>query len=170
VNTSHHQDAQHPGGARADALTGERWFQRQRQALLNELGDPRRGCEARRRLDALYLTHRAKDVRGRARGGGPQREENVDAICVLVEAALEDGLIRLTRREQIIEEGRRRGLSDFHTQLLIAQVQFGEALFGPAGEPARAAGSQSDRIGARLAAAGVLGFALFLAAVRWLNV
>ena len=71
---------------------------------------------------------------------------------------------------EILAEGRRLGLSEFHTQLLIAQVQFGGELVVP---PARcdipASSETGSRVGARFAAAGVLALAIFLAMIRWLG-
>jgi hypothetical protein len=62
------------------------------------------------------------------------------------------------------------GFSEFHTHLLIAQVQFGDGIVAPPCGHRRSTSTESaSRIGARFAAAGVLALALFLAMVRWLG-
>lgn len=87
-----------------------------------------------------------------------------------VAASLEDGLVRCSRRETLLAEGRKLGLTDFQTHLLIAHVQFGD---DRAALPFAARGPASDdrnsRLVARLAAASLLGFALFLGMLRWLT-
>jgi hypothetical protein len=88
-------------------------------------------------------------------------------LRLLIAASLEDGLLRHSRRLRILQEGRRLGLSPFHTQLLIAQTQFG---------PQRVLAAELDQRGqapaaiARLAGLCVLALALFLAAVRAIGV
>ena len=78
------------------------------------------------------------------------------------------GLLRYSRRVRILEEARRLGVSDFHTQLLIAQVQFGGPIVtAPRGGRAARIPDSPKRVVARFAAAGVLALALFLVAIRW---
>jgi len=150
----------------------EQRFQARRQRILRDLHDPQRGHEARRRLDDLHLAYRAVRL-ARERPddeAAASSNPNVVAMRRLIAASIEDGLIRCTRRRRILEEGRRRGLSDFQIHLLMAQVQFGQMdLFGDRLGRSHAASDAVARAGARLAAAGVLGFALFLSAVRWLH-
>ena len=81
------------------------------------------------------------------------------------------GTARLRTGRDPAAEGRRRGLSEFHTHLLIAQTQFGEKRVlpfdDPRDEPVR---EGQRRISARFAAALVLGLALFLTTIRLLGV
>ena len=76
----------------------------------------------------------------------------------------------ISRRKEILAQGRRMGFSEFHIHLLIAQVQFGGNLVvRPMSCRDSVSSAAAARIGARFAAAGVLALALFLAMVRWLG-
>lgn len=148
------------------------------QALRTHLdAAPDRAAEdARTQREELYLAYAAlRDPRRQAaylhalrHGTTPMRE-----LRRLIAAALEDDLLRYSRREMLLREGRRLGLSDFQTQLLIAEVQFGgdpvlddpTAELGPGAADRRAAPLGSV---ARLAAAGALAVALVVALQRWL--
>jgi hypothetical protein len=152
-----------------------RHFEAQRRQLLAELGDPARHDDSRRQLNELHRAYNAlRDPQRQAEhlraARGEDRDDRVEELCRSIEASLEGGLLRYSRRLEILEEGRRLGFSEFHTQLLIAQVQFGgELVTAP---PDRATSRTSDapsRVGARFAAAGVLALALFLATIRWLG-
>ena len=153
-----------------------RRFEARRRRLLVELADPARYVESRRGLDELHQAYNALcDPRRQAEHLRAARDENTDDGRVarlrrLIEASLEGGLLRYSRRLEILAEGRRLGFSEFHTQLLIAQIQFGGELVVPptrCGIPASA--ETSSRVGARFAAAGVLALAIFLAMIRWLG-
>ena len=128
---------------------------------------------ARRELDQLHLAYAAlRDPRGQAeylrtRAAGA---DAATRLRQLIAAALEDGLLRYSRRQDILTGARRLGFSEFHTPLLIAQVQFGEDEPGLDAAP-RSRGARRDRsrAWAGLAAAGLLALALFLALVRWLG-
>lgn len=159
-----------------------------RQAIIRQLEDPLNYQVARRRLNEIYMALRALSDRQRQAetleamlGGEPQR--HLRALRQHIRDSLEDGVLRCSRRRELLEEGRRLGLSEFHVHLLIAEAQFGgpPVLFrsdGGAGDdvggpvllpqeeprPAQAA----PRTGVRFAAAGLLGLALFLSVVRWL--
>jgi hypothetical protein len=153
-----------------------RRFRARRQRLVAALGDPAQHGATRQQLDELYQaynylrdpTRQAEYVR--AAGADAKQEDRVATLCRLVEASLEGGLLRYSRRAAIIAEGRRLGFSDFQTQLLIAQIQFADEILTP--PRARNDGSSSPthaQVAARFAAAGLLALAIFLAVVRWLG-
>jgi len=156
---------------RYDSAEVARRFEVERARLLAQLHDPATHQEARRRLEELHLAYAAlHDPRAQAeylaaRGGAA---DDLTYLRRLIAASLEDGLLRYSRRQEILAEARERGFSDFQAQLLIAQVQFGDDSFSPAtpGRPRLARRGAA----ARLAAAGVLALGMFLALVRWLNV
>ena len=164
-----------PGRHTADEI--RRQFEARRRCLLEELRDPRRYQRACRKLDELYLAYnllrKAAQAEQPAPGAPGRGDTDHDAARLreLIAASLEDGLLRCSRRTRILAQGRRLGFSDFHTQLLIAQVQFGDGSLVPLrddrGHPAAEPGG---RVGARFAAAGMLALAIFLAMIRWLAV
>ncbi|RMF71332.1 MAG: hypothetical protein D6744_18095, partial [Planctomycetota bacterium] len=105
------------------------------------------------------------ELRARVVGAGRQ-----ETLRRMIEASLEGGLLRHSRRCEILRAGRALGFSDFHTHLLIAQVQAGDAELLPTLRRFRPPSNDSlRRTTARFAAAGILGLALFLALVRWLG-
>lgn len=133
------------------------------------------GRADRARLDELHVAYSVlRDPANQTvflkrldRGPAPDRTAG---LRLLIAASLEDGLLRHSRRLRILQEGTRLGLSPFHTQLLIAQTQFG---------PQRVLPADTDELGhapaptstvARLAGLCVLALALFLAAVRAIGV
>jgi hypothetical protein len=153
-----------------------RSFEARRRRLLAELADPARYVESRRGLDELHQAYNAlRDPRRQAEHlrlvrDGDRADDRVARLRRLIETSLEGGLLRYSRRLEILAEGRRLGFSEFHTQLLIAQVQFGGELVVPPARCGVAASSEtSSRVGARFAAAGVLALAIFLAMIRWLG-
>jgi hypothetical protein len=163
-----------PGRYEPNKIT--RHFQARRRQLLVELDDPDRHAESRRQLNELYRAYTAlRDPRRQAEYLRAAREEDDDDDRVarlrrLIEASLEGGLLRYSRRLEILEEGRRLGFSDFHTHLLIAQVQFGGDLVAlPIARGVAPSDEIPSRVGARFAAVGVLALAIFLAMVRWLT-
>ncbi|MDX2199170.1 MAG: hypothetical protein SF069_09390 [Phycisphaerae bacterium] len=116
----------------------------------------------------------------RARGGGESGEVRYRALRRLIADSLEDGLLRYSRRQQILDVARELGLSDFETQLIIAQVQFGgiDVLLRPeagADAPVVRAGDTGRKeavkpvAGRRLAAAAVLGVAMAVMAIAMLR-
>lgn len=152
-----------------------RRFNARRRRLLTALDDPAQHVESRRRLDELHRAYNAlrdprrqAEHRRAARAGDDQ--DRVARLRRLIELSLEGGLLRYSRRAEILDEGRRLGFSEFHAQLLIAQVQFGDGIIAPPyrRDVYRSAESASQ-VGARFAAAGVLALAIFLAMVRWLG-
>lgn len=149
-----------------------RRFDAERRRLLAQLDDPVRHATARRRLDELHRAYAAlRDPHAQAEYLRSRRtDDDVARLRRFIAASLEDGLLRHSRRQEIIAEARRLGFSDFHAHLLIAQVQFGDERISPVSSPP-AAGSRRDtsRAWARFAAAGVLALAMFLGMVRWLG-
>jgi hypothetical protein len=91
-------------------------------------------------------------------------------LRALIAASLEDGLLRHSRRMRILKEGRRLGISPFHTQLLIAQTQFGPQRVLPDELGDGKKQPAADASVARWAGLFVLALALFLAAVRSIGV
>jgi len=91
-------------------------------------------------------------------------------LRLLIEAALEEGLLRYSRRQMIVERARELGLSEFQAHLLIAQVQYGETEAN-ASAWAAGRGAPRDRVRprrrwARVAGVGLFGAALYLILVR----
>lgn len=141
-----------------------------RDQLAHELTAGRDGGASRRKLDRLHVAYTALcDPNAQMRYlRAERRPDNAARLRNLIEASLEDGLLRYSRRREIMDEGRRLGFSDFQTHLLIAQTQFGDEqlTIAPRRPPAR--GGDSHAAVFRLAAAGCLGAALFLVMFRWL--
>ena len=148
-----------------------RRFERVRTSLIAELGDSVSSAEARRKLDQLHLAYSA------LREPGTQANylnehvsaDGATAMRRLIADSLEGGLLRFSRRQMILAESRRRGFSDFQTQLLIAQVQFGDSRIAPS----TSAGDTGWRAGVRrawpqLLAIGLLTVAIFLILIGWL--
>ena len=153
-----------------------RRFEIRRRWLFAELGDPAKYEETRRRLGELHRAYNAlRDQRRQAEyaaaaQAGARAQDRLDRMRLLIESSLEDGLLRYSRRAEILAEGARLGYSEFHTQLLIAQVQFGgELVVPPSLSGVVRKPEHTTRVGARFAAAGVLALALFLVIVRWLG-
>lgn len=151
-------------------------FIARRRELRAALNNPARYVEARCELEDLYRAYRALREPARPADLGRSAEptdSETDRIKYLrraIELSLEGGLLRYSRRKDILSEGQRLGFSEFHTQLLIAQVQFGGELFAPPITDERILRkSGGSETGLRIAAAGVLALALFLGLVRWLG-
>ena len=158
---------------RYDAAEIARRFQAERARLLAFLHQPATYGSARRHLEELHLAYAAlrnPDAQAeyqRARRGADGR---VAQIRQLIAASLEDGLLRHSRRQEILIAAQRLGFSEFQAHLLIAQVQFGdEDIPLSAGNATEVARREPPRTWARLTAAGVLALALFLAMIRWLG-
>jgi hypothetical protein len=100
--------------------------------------------------------------------------DQIAGLKILIAASLEDGLLRHSRRQEILSEARQIGLSDFQAHLLIAQVQFGDDRFTAdwiaAGRRNQTRSAEWTRAGARMAAASILAVGIFLALVHWLAV
>lgn len=100
-----------------------------REPLLTRLAVAGDGWSARQQLDDLHWAYRtliSPENQERAarmlRGEG----DRIESLRLLIEASLEDGLLRASRRAEILEIGKNLGVSEFHTHLLIAQTQFGD--------------------------------------------
>lgn len=166
-------------------------FLARRAELLARLADPQQHPDARDALEALYVDRRrethglrivrdsADEIAPAAADGAQQTGRLVESargeaaavaeLRSLIAASLEDGLLRHSRREFILAEAARRGLTPFNAHLLIAQVQFGgrrqvafETVAVVPDEPAVV-----HRLRARLAAVGLVAAGLFFALVRW---
>ncbi len=169
---------------RHDPREVARHFRARREQLLAALNQPDRYGDSRRQLEELHLAYAVlSDPQRQARylRGWPSPEDAPAYLKALIAASLEGGLLRYSRRMQILEQARQLGISDFQAQLLIAQVQFGgpEGLktgvseeqagwlaAAPAGEHAR----PGSRTWARAAGVGLLAAALFLFLLHWLGV
>lgn len=150
-------------------------FQLARKRLLNDAL-----CEGGpilwRKLDAVHLAYQVlRDPRLQARHLAQLCRATDDPVPVFrlrIAGSLEDGLLRHSRRQTLLEEGRQIGLNEFQVQLLIAQTQVGEhqlALVSQprAGQSPTAAGTfASRRLAARIVAAGLLALAFLFAMVR----
>ncbi len=165
----------------------ERQFRRLRAPLVAALGVPGRHADVRAELEALYVAYRAlsrtptamptcpslapeDDVRNSsavpARAQAPESE-----LREMILASVEDGLLRHSRRQAIVEHARALGLGEFQAQLYIAQTLYGGAdvlRLSHDSRPGRRAYTRTAI--ARVAAAGVLALAGFLALLRWSGV
>ena len=149
-------------------------FLAKRERLLEQLGDPTRHHDTRRQLDELHLAYATlRNPRSQAQYLRNQNNNDDPAgeLRLMIQAALEDGLLRHSRRQEVIDRGRELGLNDFQTQLLIAQVQFGDNGISsvPRAHVVRR-GDLESRIGLRAAGVGALALVMFLFAVRWLGI
>lgn len=155
----------------------DRRFRERRRRLLATLADPARYTESRRQLDELHRAYNTLRASRRQSEylhspAAPETDDQrVEYLRRLIAASLEGGLLRCSRRLELLEEGRRLGFSDFHTHLLIAQVQFGgEILARPERCDLPHEPGPARRAAARLATAGVLAVAIFFALLRWLGI
>jgi hypothetical protein len=157
---------------RYDPAEITRRFQARRAALLAQLDDPTRYDEVRRELDQLHVAYAALRDPPR-QGDDAQRTATAsDALARLqglIVASLEDGLLRYSRRQDILARGRELGFGDFQTQLLIAQVQFGAAEMPVTCSTGLAPARADSRTWARLAGVAVLALTIFLFLVQWVS-
>jgi len=143
-----------------------RLFAARRQRLLGELHNPSRHIAARRELEELHVAYTV--LRDPAQQAEYLRErttaqDRVTQLRRLIAATLEDGLLRYSRRQMVLERGRELGLSEFQTQLLIAQIQYGgDEVPVVEGSPAARKTETRSAKWMRFAAAGVIGVAMFL--------
>lgn len=148
-------------------------FEAARREALRDLALPEKYLAARQRLDQIYRAYNTlRDPQRLSELLDEQRaHDRTQRMRRLIESSLEGGLLRHSRRQAILKEGRRLGFSEFHTQLMIAQVQFGDRELLRAVDPAaRPAARAVARVGARFTAVGVVALAMFLAMIRWLGV
>jgi len=149
---------------RYDPCEITRRFVERRNRLLATLADPATHAETRRQLEHLHLAYRVlcdPQRQSEYLAARAADEDRLGQLRRLIAASLEDGLLRYSRRQMILDQARKLGLSDFQAQVLIAQVQFGEGHFVDWPTTSRA-GSPRAAIWRRAAAVGVLGLAMFL--------
>jgi hypothetical protein len=153
-----------------DPVEIARRFRLRRAQLLAALDDPQRYADVRRELDQLYLAYAAlRDSRLPAQPAAFSDAEPAGKLRELIAASIEDGLLRHSRRQAILQAAREMGVSEFQAQLMIAEVQFGEPVTGPVrGAPARAHAS-GGQVWARVAGIGALAAAIFLMLVHWMH-
>jgi hypothetical protein len=161
-----------PGRYRPDEV--QRRFQAERDALVAKLADAAQSGSSRARLEALHLAYRTlADPRSQVDYLATHRQQ-LDAatrLRRLIAASLEGGLLRYSRRQEILRYGGELGFNEFQIHLLIAQVQFGDdVVTTPRPRPAPDLRGGERRAALRLAAAAALALALGLAALRWLGV
>ncbi len=156
---------------RYDPAEISRRFFTARERLLRQLDDPAQHAQTRRALEDLHIAYAAlRDPQLQAEHAAPvpAGDDRIRQMRRLIGACLEDGLLRYSRRQEILDEGRRLGFSDFQTQLLIVQVQYGDGDVVAAPTRQTALRSHSDsRAAARFAAAMLLALAGFFAALVW---
>lgn len=155
---------------RYDPSEISRRFQAERTRIVAQMSRLGQRGEASSKLDALHRAYSAlRDAAGQeAYLAGRASADATDQLRRFIASSLEDGLLRYSRRKEILGEARRLGLSDFHAQLLIAQVQFGDI---PDDWSTRVAGAprRSPRaVWPFFAAAVLLAGAMALGAVKWL--
>ena len=149
-----------------------RRFQNARAQVLAELSGGGADAGTRQRLDDLHLAHatlRSPSMQARYLSE-QDGADDAERLRRLIAASLEDGLLRYSRRRMILAEARELGFNDFQTQVLIAQVQFGEDEIDPVprAEAARR-GAAHRRIWAHTAAIGLLATAFFLLMIHWVS-
>ncbi len=143
-----------------------------RAALVAQLGDPAEYEPARRRLEQIHLAYsilRDPHQQDRVRQSLEQTDPHT-RVRLRIAASLEDGLLRFSRRQEIIAFARTLGISEFHTQLLIAQAQFGiaPAAASEAALVEEARVTDRPRRDARWLWVGACTTALFAVISRWL--
>lgn len=161
------QDRTDPAALRAQ-------FARRAEELKFAMKSGRDAMQSRRDLDELDIAYKIlQDSESRTvfvrREKSPAAPDRAARLRALIVASLEDGLLRHSRRQRILDEGRKLGFSPFHTQLLIAQTQFGPQRVLSFEDDREQPGNRPSQAMARFSAALVLGFAIFLAIVRWLG-
>ncbi len=147
-------------------------FFARREELLRQIRSTTTNAAARQELDELYLsfsTLRDPERQEDYRRSLEQGNDHLAELQTLIAASLEDGLLRHSRRQRILERAAELGISEFHAHLMIAQEQFGDApipmskvlvsrVRRPRGRP---------RAWPRVAATGALALAMFLYLVHW---
>jgi hypothetical protein len=144
-------------------------FEAERARWVAALHDPRTYATARARLEELHVAYRAL-LAGQERMGATAPPDPAAELRQAIAMSLEDGLLRHSRRQALLEQGRALGFNEFQVQLLIAQVQFGgPAEPGPARPAVGPVAGPHPRTWARVAAVGVLALAMFLGMMRWVS-
>ena len=170
-----------PGPYSNELITQQ--FEAQRSKCLESLrsvDDP--GAE--RRLEAVHMAYKLlNDPERQARHLAAVRDGRLndphDHLRDLIAAAMEDGLLRYSRRQELIRIGRVLGLNEFQVHLLIAEVQIAlprdrEPLTKKEIKLLRQVETterddSSRRSRHNLIAAGLLALGLFFSALSWLG-
>jgi len=161
-----------PGRHDPDQVTTR--FLVERDRLLARLLDADAHADTRRQLEELHLAYAMLRDPGRQEGylhaHGHEEVDRLGSLRRLIAASLEDGLLRHSRRQDILALARDLGFDEFQTQLVIAQVQYGDDELSVLPRPRPAvSGARSPRAWARPAAVGVLALAIFVYLVRALG-
>ncbi len=149
-----------------------RHFVTQRRRVLGELYDADRHHSSRERLEALHQAYRTLSDPKRQAAYLRQCRDSaspVEEMRGLIAASLEDGLLRQSRRQWLVERAAALGFNEFQAQLLIAQVQFGDDEVPATPRVPSAVRAASSRAWARVAAVGVLALAMFVGLVQWVG-
>lgn len=116
-----------PGRYTPDVI--ERHFRDRRHRLLAALDEPALHQVSRAHLDDLHVAYRTLSDPDRQKAYLARQGKDADAserMRWAIAAAMEDGLLRYSRRQELLALGHRFGFTEFQVQLLIAQVQFGD--------------------------------------------
>lgn len=139
--------------------------------LRSETGDD----GLRQQLDEVHLAYatlrdpqRQEELRQMIERG-EDRPAAADELRALIASALEDGLLRYSRRQQILARARELGFGEFQAQLMIAQVQFGDDAVPPPRHRNGRSGVRRSTGWSRLLATGALAFGMFLYLVHWVT-
>lgn len=160
-----------PGRYSADEIAAR--FAASRAEALQRLDEEGQRATAERDLDRAHLAYRAL--------GHPVAQEaclrvvneqgpfdRTATLRRIIDWSLEGGLLRYSRRQQILEAGRALGFSEFHVHLMIAQAQFcDDDPLAPSGVGDYENDDSAGSIRARITAIALLALALFIALMRW---
>lgn len=135
--------------------------------------------ESRQRLAELSAAYEVlRDPEQQAAHRALRRfDAPADSLRRVIDASLEDGLLRYSRRQEILAAGRALGFSDFQTHLMIAQVQFGDERidFNPTASATRNASTSHRSNGASRGgllagvAATAVALTVFVMLLRWIE-
>lgn len=108
-----------------DSRSSAHFDDARRSAFLAESFKPQAQQAGRRGLDLVHLAARAarleaSEEAGAAPSTAPTAHEQ---LALLVRCALEDGVLRRSRRAELVSAGRRLGLSSLEVHIIITQVQ-----------------------------------------------
>jgi hypothetical protein len=121
-----------PGVHRPEVI--EQQFRARRQRLLASLAQGQAADHSHAALDALHRAYRTladPDEQQRylvAVTAHQPDHDPADQLRWAINGSLEGGLLRYSRRQELITLGQRLGFNEFQVQLMIAQVQFGDAI------------------------------------------
>lgn len=151
-------------------------FAEERGRLVPALSRSSDYMSSRRKLEALYVAYRILRDPGRqaaylrdlesAAAGEARRESELRR---LIRASLEAGLVRQSRREYLVEQGRELGFSEFHVHLMIAQAMIGDEASLPVAPARPARRARHGSSWRDYATIGAVAVAVFVLLVRWVN-